>query len=129
METESIAVLIPIAGIVFGIGIAAVAIVTSHREKVKRAELRHRERLAAMEKGIEMPPEIVEKDDAGRPRFLLQGLIWLGVGIGIFFALGELAGDDVGMLGLIPAAVGIATLIYYAVEGRKENRDRSPPAS
>lgn len=129
METGSIAVLIPIAGIVFGIGIAAVAIVTSHREKVKRAELRHKERLAAMDKGIEMPPEIVDQDDAGRPRFLLQGLIWLGVGIGIFFALGDLAGDEVGMLGLIPAAVGIATLIYYAIEGRKETSDRRPPAS
>jgi len=129
METQSIAVLIPIVGIVFGIGIAAVAVVTTHREKVKRAELRHQERLAAMEKGIELPPEIVDKGGDGRPRFLLQGLIWLGVGIGIFFALGELAGDDVGMLGLIPAAVGIATLIYYAIEGRKEGRDRSPPAS
>jgi hypothetical protein len=128
MDHQSIAVLIPIAGIVFGIGIAAVSIVTTHREKVKRAELRHKERIAAMEKGVEMPPEIIDTDESGRPRFLLQGLIWLGVGIGIFFALGELAGDDVGMLGLIPAAVGIATLIYYAIEGRKENRDRSPPA-
>jgi hypothetical protein len=129
MEAQSIAVLIPIAGIVFGVGIAAVAIVTEHREKVKRAELRHKERIAALEKGIELPPEIVDKAEAGKPRFLLQGLVWLGVGIGIFFALGALAGDDVGMLGLIPAAVGVATLIYYAIEGRKEKRRDAPPAA
>ncbi|MGQ0384727.1 MAG: DUF6249 domain-containing protein [Gammaproteobacteria bacterium] len=129
METESIAVLIPIAGIIFGIGIAAVAIVTTHREKVKRAELRHKERLAALEKGVELPPEIVDKDEDGRPRFLLQGLVWLGVGVGIFFALGALAGERVGMLGLIPAAVGIATLIYYAIEGRKEKNGGHPPAA
>ncbi len=129
METDSIAVLIPIAGIVFGIGIAAVAIVTTHREKVKRAELRHKERLAAMEKGIELPPEIVDKDNGDKPRFLLQGLIWLGVGIGNFFALGALAGERVGMLGLIPAAVGVATLLYYAIEGRKERKGEAAPSA
>ena len=129
MEAQSIAVLIPIAGIVFGVGIAAVAIVTEHREKVKRAELRHKERLAALEKGIELPPELADKAEGGKPRFLLQGLVWLGVGIGIFFALGALAGRDVGMLGLIPAAVGVATLIYYAIEGRKEKRGDAPPAA
>ncbi|MGQ0428851.1 MAG: DUF6249 domain-containing protein [Gammaproteobacteria bacterium] len=129
MDHQSIAVLIPIAGIVFGIGIAAVSIVTTHREKVKRAELRHRERLAAMEKGIELPPEIVDKIDGERPRFLLQGLVWLGVGIGIFFALGALAGERVGMLGLIPAAVGVATLIYYAIEGRKEQKVGGAPGA
>ena len=44
--------MIPIFGIVFGVGVAIVSIVVNHREKVKRAELRHRERIVALEKGL-----------------------------------------------------------------------------
>ena len=57
MDEEMLALIIPIFGIVFGVGVAIVAIVAGHRESVKRAELRHRERMAALEKGIELPPE------------------------------------------------------------------------
>ena len=62
METDIMALMIPIFGIVFGVGVAIVTIVTAHREKVKRAELRHRERLAAIEKGIELPPDPPDLD-------------------------------------------------------------------
>jgi hypothetical protein len=50
MAIEQMALLIPILGIVLGVGVAIVAIIASHREKQKRAELRHRERIAAIEK-------------------------------------------------------------------------------
>ncbi len=57
MEVEIMALMIPIIGIIFGIAIAFAAITYGHREKLKRAELRHRERMAAIERGIEVPPE------------------------------------------------------------------------
>ncbi|MBF8293368.1 MAG: hypothetical protein HW392_2195 [Steroidobacteraceae bacterium] len=124
MEVEVVAVLIPLFGIVFGIAVAIVAIIAAHREKTQRVELRHKERLAAMEKGLELPPELEDPDNSGkrsRTGSLRSGLIGLGVGIVLYFALDRLAGDDVALLGLIPAAVGLANLIFYYVEGRKKS--------
>lgn len=120
MDADSIAVFIPIVGIVFGIGIAAISIVANHQRKLKRYELRHRERLAAMEKGLELPPELAEPvEDAQRSNGLRSGLIGLGVGVVLYFALDRVADSDVALFGLIPAAVGVAQLLYYFIEGRK----------
>lgn len=122
MDEESMAVLIPIVAIVFGIGLAIVGIISKHREKLQRVELRHKERLVAIEKGLELPPELDDQDNGGkrsRSSSLRQGLIWLGVGIVLYFALDQLVGDKIALFGLIPAAVGIANLIFYVIEGRK----------
>jgi hypothetical protein len=120
MDPQSIAVLIPIFGIVFGIGIAAVSIISAHQRRLQRYELRHKERLAAMEKGLELPPELAEPSETnGKSNGLRSGLIGLGVGVVLYFALREVAGSDVALFGLIPAAVGIAQLAYYFIEGRK----------
>jgi hypothetical protein len=122
MENEMAALMIPLFGIVFGISVAIVAIVTQHRQKIQRADLRHKERLAAIEKGLELPPDAGDPEDAGRRSrsgSLRSGLIGLGVGIVLYFALDNLAGDDIALFGLIPAAVGLANLIFYFIEGRK----------
>lgn len=122
MEDGLVALFIPLFGIVFGVGVAIVAIMTAHREKTLRVELRHKERLAAMEKGLELPPELEDPDNGGkrsRSGSLRSGLIGVGVGIVLYFALDRLAGDDIALFGLIPAAVGLANLIFYVIEGRK----------
>ncbi len=122
MEDGMVALFIPLFGIVFGVGMAIVAIMTVHREKTQRVELRHKERLAAMEKGLELPPELEDPDNGGkrsRSGSLRSGLIGVGVGIVLYFALDRLAGDDIALFGLIPAAVGLANLIFYVIEGRK----------
>jgi hypothetical protein len=124
MDVEQMALLIPILGIVFGVGIAIVAIVASHREKLKRVELRHRERLAAIEKGIDLP---FDPEPEGVPRSsssLKSGLIGLFVGVVLYFALDEVADADVALFGLIPAAIGVANLISYVVESRKKNGEK-----
>ena len=59
-------------------------------------------------------------EEAAAGQSLLAGLIWLFVGIGLFVALGAVAGDDVRHFALIPGGIGLAFLIYYFVEGRKE---------
>ena len=122
MDNDSVAVMIPIFGIVFGIAVAIVAIVTAHRQKMQRADLWHKERLAAIDKGLELPPETEDPEDAGkrsRSGSLRSGLIGLAVGIVLYFALDRLAGDDIALFGLIPAAIGLANLIFYFIEGRK----------
>lgn len=122
MEDGMVALFVPLFGIVFGIIVAIVAIVTSHREKIQRTELRHKERLAAIEKGLELPSEMEDPDEVGRRSragSLRSGLIGLAVGIVLYFALDQLVGLRIALFGLIPAAVGLANLIFYFIEGRK----------
>jgi hypothetical protein len=116
---DLMALLIPIFGIVFGVGVAIVSIVAGHRERVKRAELRHRERIAALEKGIELPPEPDFDARNKRAGSLKSGLMGVFVGIVLYFALRSNADADVALFGLRPAAVGIANLIAYFVESKK----------
>ena len=120
MNTETIAVLIPIIAIIMGIGAVIIGIVSRHRQLLQRVDLRHRERLVAMEKGLELPPESLDAD-VRRPRFLLRGLVWTFAGIAAYFPLRGLAGADESTLALIPLAIGLAYLIYYFVQGRKED--------
>ena len=121
MDIEQMALLIPILGIVLGVGVAVVAIITSHREKQKRTELRHRERLAAIEKGIELPldpdPEVPSK----KGNSLKSGLINLFLGAVLYFAIREVTDDDVALFGLIPAAIGVGSLISHFVESRRKD--------
>lgn len=122
MDNGNFEMLVPLFGIVFGIGVAIVAIVTGHRQKMQRADLRHKERLAAIDKGLELPPDMEDPDRAGkrsRSGSLRSGLIGLSVGIVLYFALDRVTGDDVALFGLIPAAIGLANLIFYFIEGRK----------
>ncbi len=116
--------LIPIFGIVFGCGIAIVAILTTYRRRKHLFELLHQERLAAIEKGVDVPPlpEAFLADDA-RPynprRNLLKGLIWLFIGLGALAGLYR-QDEDAAWFALIPAGIGLAYLIYYFAVGRKE---------
>jgi uncharacterized membrane protein len=64
---------------------AAAIIIWSLVLRYKRQQLRHQERMAALEKGAELPAEPVEKAPAPwSPRiYLLRGLVWLFTGIGL----------------------------------------------
>ena len=122
MSEAIFGMLIPIVAIVMGIGLAMIGTVTSHRQRRTLIELHHRERLAAIEKGIEVPPPpegLLESKADSPHRHLLHGLVWLFVGIGLLFALPRLD-DDLELIGLIPGGVGVAYLIYYLAVGRKE---------
>ena len=124
MSEDVVAVFIPIVAIVMSLSIPIVFAVVDYKRRRDIVEATHKERLAAIERGMELPalPESFYQSvkPARRSSYLLPGLVWLFVGIGIFIALGAIAGDDVRMLGLIPAGVGLALLIYHFVEGRKQ---------
>jgi hypothetical protein len=123
MNEEVVAVFIPIIAIIMSLSIPIVFAIVDYRRKRDIVEANHKERMAAIERGMELPalPESFYQSikPARRSSYLLPGLVWLFVGIGIFVALGAIAGDGVRMLGLIPAGVGLALLIYHFVEGRK----------
>ena len=42
----------------------------------------------------------------------------LFIGVVLYFALDQIADDDVALFGLIPAAIGLANLISYFIERR-----------
>jgi cadmium resistance protein CadD (predicted permease) len=50
---------------------------------------------------------------------LRSGLAGLLVGIVLYLALRAVADEDVALFGLIPAAIGLANLVSYFVESRK----------
>lgn len=114
---------IPVVAIVMSMAIPIVAIIADSKKKRAIFELHHRERLAAIDKGMEvppLPPELFDGRSGLRPpkSYLLRGLIWSAVGIGILVGTRDLL-DEAYRLGLIPLLVGIAYLIYHFVEGRK----------
>jgi len=122
MDPAVIGVMIPIIAIIFGVGIGVVWVIAAHRQRMQRADFRHRERLAAIDKGLELPPDPMDADPnatARRPRHLLRGLVLLLVGLALTAALGQ-TGSEGYLFGLIPAAAGLGYLLYYIIEGRHE---------
>jgi hypothetical protein len=119
MAIELLALFIPIITIVLGVAIAIVWIVTAHRQKVQRFEMRHRERMAAIDKGLDLPADPVEPETVKKTGGLRSGLAGLLVGIVLYLALRAVADEDVALFGLIPAAIGLANLVSYFVESAK----------
>ena len=132
--------LIPaILSITLGIGTIITVIITVHRAKMRELDQRHKERMAAIDKGLDphAPQEARERFEAavapgpGGPvprQHLLRGLIWLGVGLAVALGSGELGFYGFwSFLGWIAAAVGGAYVVYYMLEGRRL-RPTAPPA-
>ncbi len=107
------------------LSIPIVYIVTLSRRLQKAMELVHAQRMAAIERGMELPPASLDFgfDQAGhgKPRTaLLPGLMWFFVGIAIAGAALFTRGNGPPVfVGLIPIGIGLAYLIYYFVEERK----------
>jgi len=132
MLTDVMALLIPIISVTISLGALIVWILVAHRRRVREIDCRHKERMAAIEKGLELPPEPHPEaaQMAPRARYLLRGLIWLGVGLAITFGGRNWLQAPMGGSGWIAVAVGVAYLIFYFVEGRKTAAPkREAPAS
>jgi hypothetical protein len=130
MNEDAVAVFIPLTAIFMSLLIPIVYAIVDYRRRRDIVEAHHRERMAAIERGTDIPPLPEAFYNPFRkskgPRYLLTGMIWFFIGVALFIALGAVAGDDVRYFGLIPAGVGLAFLIYYAIEGRHEKRDLEP---
>ena len=124
MSEDTIAVFIPIVAIIMSLSIPIVFAIIDYRRRRDIVEAHHKERMAAIERGMELPPlpeTFFRSFNYDRkPRHLLTGMIWTFVGAGLFVALQEVAGRDVAWFALMPIGVGLALLIYYVVEGRKQ---------
>jgi hypothetical protein len=130
MRPDIIGVFIPIIAIVMGIGIGMLSIWTEHKRKAQLLEQFHRERIVALEKGLPLPEmdrRLVALDDQEPPtsaRAYRNGLMLLLIGIILFFALDELLGSRFSLFGLVPAAIGVANLVYGVMLQNKEKAER-----
>ena len=124
--TEIIGVMIPIVAIVMGIGIGMLSLFLDYRKKRDMFAMHHKERMAAIDKGMEVPPLPPEFFQNGRHKrvpgdYLHRGLVLLLLGAAITVALYSQARDAY-LWGLVPAAIGVAQLLFYFIEGRKAPR-------
>jgi hypothetical protein len=100
----------------------------------------HRERLVALEKGIDLPPmqeEIRLRRFTFERFLLLSGSVWLAAGLSgtavsmiilnavhshseapHFLDVGPPL--EMGLMGLVPAAIGLAQLVVYFIERRQQ---------
>jgi hypothetical protein len=122
---------VPIVAIVMVFGSVMWKIYFDYRKRKEMFALYHQERMAAIEKGIDLPPlpEDFFHEAARPPRrpshaTLLTGLIMLFTGLTLYLALHFTAprtdtGGDAALYALIPAGIGVACLLYYFAVGRK----------
>jgi hypothetical protein len=90
----------------------------------------HRERLAAIEKGIELPPVEQELRRGAwnvQRILLLMGLIWVSLGLGVFVTLSALVSNHatdvppgIEWVAIAPVAIGLSHLVVHSV-GRKKD--------
>jgi hypothetical protein len=112
---------IPIIAIVMGIGIGMLGLWLDYQKKTRMFELHHKERLMAIERGMEVPPLPPEfflngrRDTGSSPgaNSLRWGLIWLLLGGALGVAIGVNAGLEAASWALLPIAVGLAQIIFY----------------
>jgi hypothetical protein len=135
MNPEVLGVLIPIVAIVFGTSIALLNVLLDYKKKRSIFELHHRERLASIEKGMDVPPLPPELFQSQRERrvttpgdILRRGLVWTFLGCAVIGAM-TLENQQGAYYGLIPLAIGVANLVYYAVHARASNAPDGPTGS
>jgi hypothetical protein len=131
-----LSMLIPMVAIIMGVSIGMLSLYLQFRRKREMFQLYHTERMAAIEKGIElppMPPEFFEgrrRTELAPVRHRRSGLILLFLGIALTAALWG-TGAEAYLWGLIPAAIGLALLLSSVLEARDfkklQSGQGSPP--
>lgn len=95
--------------------------------KHQRRVLVHRERLAAIEKGVELPAveqEVRRSSFNVQRMLLLSGLIWISLGVGAYVVLSAILSYPISdattdipkgiqMIGIAPIGIGLAHLVAY----------------
>jgi hypothetical protein len=122
--SSTLALLIPIVGIVMGCSIPMVIIGLLLYFRHRKNKMLHETVRAMVEKGVPIPPEMfktgtesMEGCRTGRPRNdLRKGLILLGTGIGVVFLAGK--------VGYIILFLGVAFVVASFFE---EKSDNQPP--
>lgn len=116
--------MIPIIAILMGLGISMLAIWLEYKKKTRLFELHHKERLLAIERGMDVPPLPPEfftrlrgSELDAKANSLRRGLQLLMVGLALGAALLINFGPDAAVWALLPIALGLAYLIFFKIGG------------
>ncbi|NQD36441.1 hypothetical protein HPT27_05335 [Permianibacter sp. IMCC34836] len=99
--------------------VANIAINHFSRLRLQEREMLNKERMGAMERGINVPLLEAPRPHRNRPA-LNTGLTLLAVGIGIGVYMFDGWHDNDWALGLIVALAGAAKLVYWQLAGKAE---------
>jgi hypothetical protein len=133
MNPEIIAISIPLAAVILGLTIPIVGMSLEYRMKRDLFEQNHKERMAAIDKGVDVPPLPPE---LFRPRkrkpsspgsLLIIGLILVLGGAGLIIAM-SYPFATLSLWGLVPAGVGLAYLISFLYERKQQPAAGSEPS-
>jgi hypothetical protein len=123
--------MIPVVAIIMGIGIAMLALYLDYRKKADTLKHYHAERLAAIERGLELPPLPLPVEPPPPPprdpfersvvRSRRAGLVLLFIGLSVAGAMFSI-GVSAFWFGLIPSAIGLALLISSYLEAREQDK-------
>jgi hypothetical protein len=98
-----------------------------HIERLRRLDIVHQERQAAMEKGIPLPefpldpPKVPTPPDPLAP--LIHGIVWAALGVGAMLALRLIVPQPIGpVLWPLPlplVLLGLGLILYYALASNR----------
>jgi small-conductance mechanosensitive channel len=102
--------------------------------QLSRRKMIHRERLAAIEKGVDLPPleQETRRSNWNVQQFLLlAGLVWLSLGLAVFATVSAMLANPTPVtqgipqglqwIGLAPACIGLSHVIVYLIGKGREN--------
>jgi len=122
-------------GQTLGDGIVALALAAvflgywyfKHRERHRRLEILHQERLAAMDKGIPLPELPIDPPPLRNPASqhvpLILGIVLFAFGTGLMIALRVISVSKLSVLWPMPlpvALMGLGLLLYSVLTGNRE---------
>jgi len=120
MDLFWLAVMSPI---VLGVFAGMLPTYLSHRRKEMLLKHLHSERMAAIEKGLPLPELAgITLDSIDTPNAagsLRGGIALILVGLVLYVATARFIDEDMALFGLVPAAVGVANLVYAAILWRR----------
>ena len=115
IRPEVVAISIPIIFVLGAIAITITALILD----AGRKDRKHRERILAMEKGIELPEDPIKTSP---PRYLAMrawGLVFTFLGIALVIGITAAAGIQYGVWGLTQLSIGIALLVAAYLEKKE----------
>ncbi len=115
IQPETVAIFIPFVVIIGGIVIAVVGIISTARSK----DLKHRERILAMEKGLPIPEEPQPEEKPAYATRRAWGITMTLVGLAVTIGIGAEDGWNSAAWGLIPTALGVGLFIAAILDKRE----------
>lgn len=126
MADSPLSLIIPVVAIVLSFGFAGLFLWIVSRGQLREQEMRHQQRMAALEKGIVLPePAPDAAPAAGTPaapaNALKMGIFWVCLGLGLIVTVRIVSpGSGHWAWGILIAAIGCSDLFYWFAHGRAE---------